>query len=273
LAEEFNNSDIEILVATMNRSSLDFLVPMFPGRQYSEFNILVINQTTENNIAQSDHPRIRVINVFDKGLSKSRNLALDNAMGKLCIITDDDVVFKVDFCDHITTAFNENRASALISFRVEKTEGILYKKYPLQRLTTTKLSNRLNIMSIEMAVNREKVRNAKLKFNEHFGLGAQFCMGEEAIFLNDAKKLGLGLVMEPRVIAMHSTQDTHNRISVWDKYYVQGALFTALLDYKYYLLVVSKLAHEIRRNKTKLKQVRIAIKAVGAGRAAFKEII
>jgi glycosyltransferase involved in cell wall biosynthesis len=272
LAEEFKNSDIEILVATMNRRSLDFLVPMFPGRHYFEFNILIINQTTEDNIAQSDYASVRVINVFDKGLSKSRNLALDNALGKLCVITDDDVVFKTDFCNHITTAFNENNAAALISFRVEKAEGVLYKKYPLHRLTTTKQSNRLNIMSIEMVIDREKVQNANLKFNEHFGLGAQFCMGEEAIFLHDAKKLGLGLVMEPQVIAMHSAQDTHERIGVWDKYFVQGALFTALLNDKYYLLVISKLAHEIRRNKLKLKQVRVAIKAVAAGRAAFKKL-
>lgn len=273
MTEEFKNSDIEILVATMNRSSLDFLVPMFADKHYSEFNILVINQTSENNIAQSDHPRVRVINVFDKGLSKSRNLALDNAIGRLCIITDDDVVFKADFCKHIIVAFNENRASALISFRVEKTDGVLYKKYPLQRLTTPKLSNRLNIMSIEMVIDREKVQNANLKFNEHFGLGAQFCMGEEAIFLHDANNLGLGLVMEPQVIAMHSAQDTHSRISVWDKYYVQGALFTALLNDKYFLLVLSKLAHEIRRNKIKLNQILVAIKAVAAGRAAFKKII
>lgn len=273
MAEEFKNSDIEILVATMNRRSLDFLVPMFPGRHYFEFNILIINQTTEDNTAQSDYPNVRVINMFDKGLSKSRNLAIDNALGKLCVITDDDVVFKADFCEYITTAFNENNAADLISFRVEKTEGVLYKKYPLQRLTTPKLSNRLNIMSIEMVIDREKVQNANLKFNEHFGLGAQFCMGEEAIFLHDANNLGLGLVMEPQVIAMHSAQDTHSRISVWDKYYVQGALFTALLNDKYFLLVLSKLAHEIRRNKIKLNQILVAIKAVAAGRAAFKKII
>jgi glycosyltransferase involved in cell wall biosynthesis len=272
LVQEFKKSDIEILVATMNRSSLDFLVPMFPGMHYFDFNILIINQTKEDAVALSEYPNVRVVNVYEKGLSKSRNLALENAIGRLCVITDDDVVFKQDFCDHVTTAFNDCPSSAVISFRVENAEGVLYKKYPSQRLTTTKLSNWLSIMSIEIVLNRETVRESSLKFNEHFGLGTQFCMGEEVLLLNEINNRGFGITMEPQVIAKHSGRDTHTRVNVWEKYYVQGALFTALFGDKYYLLLLSKLAHEIRRKKIKIKQVLVAVKAVVAGRAAFKNL-
>ena len=229
MVQAFKNSDIEILVATMNRQSLDFLVPMFPMQHFSEFTILVINQTTQDAMITSHYPRVRVINVFEKGLSKSRNLALTNAMGKLCVITDDDVVFKADFCNHIINAFNENATAALISFRVEKAPGVLYKKYPEGRLTATNMGNRLNIMSIEMVVNRNIVQQHKIQFNENFGLGAQFCMGEEVLFINRIYEKGLKITIEPRVIAMHFADDTDARIGVWDKYYVQGAMFTALL--------------------------------------------
>ncbi|WP_020212739.1 glycosyltransferase [Flavobacterium rivuli] len=273
MVQAFKNSDIEILVATMNRQSLDFLVPMFPMQHFSEFNILVVNQTTQDAMITSHYPRVRVINVFEKGLSKSRNLALTNATGKLCVITDDDVVFKDDFCNHIINAFNENTTAALISFRVEKALGMLYKKYPEGRLTATKMGNRLNIMSIEMVVNRDLVQQHKIQFNENFGLGAQFCMGEEALFINRIYETGLQIIVEPRVIAMHLVQDTHARIVVWDKYYVQGALFTALFKKDYYKWVLFKIAYELKSKKIKLKDVVAAIKAAIAGRSAYNKLL
>jgi len=272
LAQAFKNSDIEILVATMNRQSLDFLVPMFPMQHFSEFNILVVNQTTQDAVVISPYPGVRVINVFEKGLSKSRNLALLNATGKLCIITDDDVVFKEDFCDHIIKAFNENPTSALISFRIEKTPGMLYKKYPNERLTATTLNQRLNIMSIEMVVNRDLIQRAGVEFNENFGLGAQFCMGEEALFINHIYEKGLKITIEPRVVAMHFAQDTHARISTWDKYYVQGAMFSALFKNNYYKRVLLKMLYELKQNKIKLIELPQAIKAAIAGRAAFNKL-
>lgn len=274
MAQAFKNSDIEILVATMNRQSLDFLVPMFPMGHFSEFNILVINQTTQDAVITSQYPGVRVINALEKGLSKSRNLALNNALGKLCVITDDDVIFKPDFCVHIIKAFNENAASALISFRVEKTPGVLYKKYPAERVTTTALRHRLNTMSIEMVVNRDILRQAnKIQFDENFGLGAQFCMGEEALFINQIYESGLKITVEPSIIAMHLADDTHKRLNVWDKYYVQGALFTALFKNNYYKWVLFKIMYELKNNKIRLTEIVAAIKAAVAGRAAFNKLL
>ena len=132
MQEGFNKSDIEILVATMNRNSLDFLEPMFASH-FSNYNILIINQTTKGSLLVSHYPTVRVINFYDKGLTKSRNIALKNAIGKLCIITHDDVVFKSDFQEKILKAFNENKEAALISFRTEKPDGSLFKKYPAKK--------------------------------------------------------------------------------------------------------------------------------------------
>ena len=47
--------------------------------------------------ASSDFENIRVINSFEIGLSKSRNLAIKNALGDICIIADDDIEYVEDF--------------------------------------------------------------------------------------------------------------------------------------------------------------------------------
>ena len=97
LDKEFKKEDVEIVIATMNRNSLDFLIPMFPFCHFSEFSILIINQTEENNLLTSEFPSVRVINSFERGLSKSRNLGLENAKGNIILISDDDEIFKKDF--------------------------------------------------------------------------------------------------------------------------------------------------------------------------------
>jgi len=89
----YTNETVEIIVATMNRDSLDFLIPMFPFASLADFSILIINQTHANAILTSDFSNIKVINSFEKGLSKSRNLGLKNAQGEILILADDDEVF------------------------------------------------------------------------------------------------------------------------------------------------------------------------------------
>ena len=102
----YHKSDIEILIATMNQTNFDFLETMFLFSDFNKFNILIVNQTTENKVLYSDNERIKVLNVFEKGLSKSRNLALENATKKLLIFTDDDVVFQQKFDKKIIKTFN-----------------------------------------------------------------------------------------------------------------------------------------------------------------------
>ena len=58
--------ELEILIATMNKTSLDFLSSMFSSQDYSNFTILIVNQTTKDKLLVSDHANIRVINSFEK---------------------------------------------------------------------------------------------------------------------------------------------------------------------------------------------------------------
>ena len=96
LAKEFKKEGVEVVIATMNSNSLDFLIPMFPFCHFSEFSILIVNQTKGNNLLTSDFPSVRVVNSFDRGISKSRNLGLERARGKIILISDDDEIFKKD---------------------------------------------------------------------------------------------------------------------------------------------------------------------------------
>ena len=115
----FSKNDLEILIATKNRDNLDFLALMFPFEHFSKFNILIINQS-KDIILSSEFETVRVINVDEKGLSKSRNLAIKNASKKICIIADDDVVYFSNFDHEIITAFNLNPQASIITFNHQR---------------------------------------------------------------------------------------------------------------------------------------------------------
>ena len=67
----FTETDVEILISTMNQNSLDFLVQMFPFLHFSNLQILIVNQTQTGKELLSIYPNVRIINSFEKGLTKT----------------------------------------------------------------------------------------------------------------------------------------------------------------------------------------------------------
>lgn len=146
----YQKSDIQILIATMNRTNFDFLKTMFVFSDFSTLNLLVINQTISDRLLQSNFENVEVINSFDKGLSKSRNLALQKASKDLIILTDDDVVFQSGFLKIWFANINSNLNLDGFRFQYENENGNLPKIYPKRFLS--KLSNFeiLNSSSVEL---------------------------------------------------------------------------------------------------------------------------
>lgn len=198
----YNNLDLEILVSTMNRKSLDFLIPMFPFSHFSHFSILVINQTQAESLLVSDYPSVRVINSFEKGLSKSRNLALHNATKKIAVIADDDVIYFPNFDDDIIKAFNTNPEASIITFNHQRI-GVDGPQKKAKAVYLHSLKTLWNVSSIEIALNTEVIKKSSSIFNEYFGLGAVFQTAEEFLFLRMAFKNGLKIYFSPKVIVSH----------------------------------------------------------------------
>ena len=126
----YQKSDIQILIATMNRTDFDFLDAMFVFSDFSDFDLLVINQTSQDKQLVSNLENVKVVNSLNKGLSKSRNLAIELATKPLLIFTDDDVVFQPGFESHILKAFNSDNNHDGFRFEFLNGKGNFAKKYP-----------------------------------------------------------------------------------------------------------------------------------------------
>lgn len=272
MTNEFKNQDLEILVSTMNRNTLDFLIPMFPFCHFSDFSILIVNQTEENKLLVSDFPCIRVINSFEKGLSKSRNLALKNAIGKIVLIADDDVVYKKGFDAKIVQAHNHYINKAAISFCIEKPNGLLYEKYLPNPKTNLSLMELFNVLSIEISLNWSIFYTLGVKFDEHFGLGSTFEMGEEAVFLSDIKEQNQQIAFVPEVIAMHSEVSTTEKIDFTNRYYIQGAFLSRVLKANYFTGLAAKLFFDLKQKKLRFNQISVAIKNANQGKTDYYKL-
>ena len=153
---------LEILVATMNRNSLEFLYHMFQHNTIDDFQILVVNQTTEDCLLESNIDNIRVINSFEIGLSRSRNLAIRHAIGEICLIADDDVIYIKDFDKVILKNYETVSNAHLITFKTLTTENKPYSNYPDRILSLGSFYKK--VLSIEISFKRQALVDNQLFF-------------------------------------------------------------------------------------------------------------
>ena len=222
--DTYKTADLEILVATMHRTSLDFLYQMFSKTPIKDFKILIINQTDETSLLYSSNPNIRVINSFQRGLSKSRNLAIKNAIGPICLNVDDDVIFTEGFSEMIINSYNEV-CNPIITFKTLTTEGKPYWKYPKNPMPHTSYVSQ-KTLSIEISFLVGELIKNQMFFDERFGLGAQFEDAENFVFLTDAKKKGLFPFFFPKSITIHPPLSSSDAVATDRLLYAKAAIKT-----------------------------------------------
>jgi len=142
-----------------------------------EFLVICQNDFGKDNFEQMGH--VTVYYQSKKGLSKSRNYAIEKALGDYVWFLDDDVILKESFIvDFISDKF---RGYDLVFGKIYCSDiNEAYKKYSRKRYRRYEM---LRVSSIEIIVRREFLINNEIYFDESLGLGARYPSGEENIFL------------------------------------------------------------------------------------------
>ncbi|MBT8245460.1 MAG: glycosyltransferase family 2 protein [Winogradskyella sp.] len=250
----------------MNRTSLDFLDAMFPFEDRDELNILIINQTKIGSELKTQTKNIRVINSYEKGISKSRNLAIKNTIGDICLIADDDTEFASGFQEEVKNTFFSFDKASLIQFRVRTFEGNDYKTYPKKSKKLNCYSDIIHVSSVEIAFRRQDILNMKIKFNELFGLGSVFKSGEEFLFLRDLLKNDLIMWHVNKYIVKHSSESStdigcDNYIKTKAVlYYISYRFWSDLYIFKFLAFLYRKNIMQFKDFGSKYKMSKMAIK-------------
>lgn len=149
---------------------------------------------------------IQVTHLEGRGLSRNRNNCLNHATGDICLICDDDCRYMPDRLQAVLTTFAEHPGVDVATFMTQSEYN--HKTYPDTIFDLRHRFTNYYPTSFEIAFRLSSILD-KLRFNEHFGLGAPiFQCSEEEIFIHDALSLGLQCRFFPVTIVEHNHPTT-----------------------------------------------------------------
>ena len=167
-------------------------------------DVVVINQCNKNKIEEFDFKNTagrichaKFICTTQRGLSKSRNMAIRYADGDICQICDDDQTVIENGEAIITKVYEDNPKSGVIAFALNRLDG--NKQYPTKR-QPLKFQQILRTNSLQITFRRNIIIENNVFFDEKMGSGTGNGGGEENKFLLDCRSKGINLLYSPEVI-------------------------------------------------------------------------
>ncbi len=167
-------------------------------------DVLVINQCNYESKEEFDLKnkkgeicQARIINTKERGLSKSRNMALQTAKGDICLFCDDDEQLVPEYPEIILNAFLNNPAIDGIVFWIDKPSKRGKELKKVKRLTYI---DALQTSSVQIAFRRERILERNIRFDELMGSGTGNGGGEEVKFLFDCLQNKLNILCVPQLI-------------------------------------------------------------------------
>ena len=194
---------------------------------------LVVNQVLDDE-QQSVADEPHTFNYFERGLSRSRNRAIEHADGDICYLCDEDLEFVPNAGTIVEAAYREHPDADVIVFDTRTPEGHVISArrrwLPLARSRTL-----LSVRSCMVSFRRASVVESGLRFDERFGLNSLHQTGAENIFLYDGVRKGLKLAYEPRVISIHSASTSGSTFADRRMVAAKGAVFARIFPARYRL--------------------------------------
>ena len=170
-------------------------------------NNLVIVQNPDLMSVPSFSPEVKVFELKNRGVAKSRNAAITNTETEYLLFGDDDIKFNESGIALAINYMNTNPGVSILLMQATDESGKLRKRYPAKS-HKLKLTNSAKAATYEMMIRVSDLKAAEIKFDENFGAGAPNYLGDEYIFIADALRAGLKGGFEPIVIATHPTESS-----------------------------------------------------------------
>ena len=189
---ENTNLTFEILMSCMNQK--DFSLT---DQSNIHSDIVVVNQCDRDEIIEEvkGESHRRMVCSTLRGLSRSRNLAMECAKADIVLFADDDEVFVDDVKKTVLQAFEETGAD-IIAFDLYN-----YAKSLKKQVHKLHLFETLKVSSCQIACRRDAIVKNRIMFDVNLGAGTPSGSGEENKFLWDAYKAGLSIYYYPAYIA------------------------------------------------------------------------
>lgn len=184
---------LEILMSCMYQTD-DALL----RRSHITGDVLMINQCNCDlqQIYETPNGTGRILCTTTRGLTKSRNMAIEASTGDICLLCDDDEVFVNGYEQRILDAYRLYPQADVIIFKMIGRPPSFPDK--VMKLRFPKI---MKVSSWQISFRRDCLLRHNIRFDELLGAGTENGAEEELKFLMDCRKAGLSILYIPTEIA------------------------------------------------------------------------
>lgn len=240
---------VEVLISAMSQSDLSLF-----EKTGVTTDGLIINQCDENAFQKREEcgRQYKMISTTERGLSRSRNMALENAQGDYCLLCDDDELLYEGYEEKIVDAYKKYPDADIICFKVIL-EGKTYsnKPYKIGYLKA------LRVSSVQISMKLDSIKKAGILFDKGYGSGTPMGSGEENIFFYDCLKKKLKAYYVPVVIGEVNHSESKWFRGFTDEYFIKrGAIIHRLMGRFGVVYCAYFAATKYRRYKNNMSMMR-----------------
>jgi len=183
---------VQLLVSCVEKN-----IPELIRKMHIEGPAVIVNQCQENKDERyaSEGVAVNVYYRAERGVGRSRNLALSKADQDICLFSDEDIEYCSGYCEKIEAEFEAHPEADGILFQVEVEPS--RKTYQNDSWGKVGLLNCGRYPAYSMAFRREKLQKTGVQFSLLFGGGAKYSNGEDSLFISQLIKAGLHIYKSP----------------------------------------------------------------------------
>jgi glycosyltransferase involved in cell wall biosynthesis len=187
------NLKVDVLISCMHNNNTII------QKSNLSHDVIVINQSDVNRENTTEYAnRCLFVDSPSRGLSCSRNLAIQKSKADICIISDDDEVFTDNAQGKIANIYKRHPKADIIIFEVLNNKRKSRIKNEPHRMSYLEM---LRVNSWQITFRRERIIDKDISFDQLMGSGTGNGAGEEVKFLLDAYKKGLRIYYFPYQMA------------------------------------------------------------------------
>ena len=261
---------LEVLMSVMHQS--DFSLAY---KSNIQSDLLIINQCDRDGYDEIEENGClwRMISTTERGLSKSRNMAINNARGDICLLCDDDETFFDGYKEGILSAYKEIGDADSVVFNINRINYAMKKTY-YKISSIRRVPKYRGYGSPMLSFRLNKILENNILMNTTFGSGSQWGGGEEILFEQEIQEKGLKMYEHPYTIATIDYASGASWFNGYDEkyFYNLGAFIGFQFKNKFVLRKLRMLltCYRLRREKTlsfiqKMKWMRIGMRQFKKG--------
>ena len=217
--------DLEVLISALGKDALALASGM-----NLECGAVLVDQCSRNDRYEFntlEGHTVRTIESVERGIGRSRNLALEEARGRIVLFSDDDIVYSEGYAESILKAFEAHPEADIIMFNVNVSED--RKTYRIDKEIRVHKWSVGRYPAYAAAARLDSIRRAKVRFSLLFGGGARYSNGEDSLFFMDCLRAGLKVIAVPVIIGTEVPRESTWFHGFNDKFFLdRGVLYSFL---------------------------------------------